>query len=554
MAPKPKEASRRQPAPEVQETRIAANWHWIVLGIVLLAAAAVRIRLITMPLERDEGEFAYMGQLMLQGVPPYKIAYNMKFPGIYAIYALMMAIFGQTIVGVHLGLLVANSISIVLVFILGRRLVDRLAGLIAAAFYALMTVLPGTQGTSAHATQFVAPFMLGGILLMLKAAETRQPITYLWSGLMLGMAILVKQHAAPFAVFAFLCTAWNCIRERKEGRKSAVLGLGLLSLGIVLPFGVTCLALYAAGVFKSFWFWTFTYASKYVSEQSLPDGMKYLMYTGNKLVAPAVWLWVIATAGLVAMCFDARARKHLAFIVGFTVFSFLAVCPGLFFRLHYYVVFIPAAGLLAGIAVSWVTQVVSRWTGSAWARAIPSALFLIAFCVAVSSMWSFLVVQTPVDNSRQMYSVNPFPEAIEIAKYIKAHSKKDDLVGIIGSEPEILFYADRRSATGFIYMYSLVERQPLASMMQKQMIREVERARPKWLVFVGVDLSWLRQEGADPTVLKWAPKYILKYYKPVGLVDKITRSVTNYYWDRDAGNYAPESPDYLYVLERRSGR
>jgi len=133
MAPKPKKASRRQPAPEVQETRIAANWHWIVLGIVLLAAAAVRIRLITMPLERDEGEFAYMGQLMLQGVPPYKIAYNMKFPGIYAIYALMMAIFGQTIVGVHLGLLVANSISIVLVFILGRRLVDRLAGLIAAA-------------------------------------------------------------------------------------------------------------------------------------------------------------------------------------------------------------------------------------------------------------------------------------------------------------------------------------------------------------------------------------------------------------------------------------
>jgi hypothetical protein len=31
--------------------------------------AFVQVRLSSMPLERDEGEFAYVGQLMLQGIP-----------------------------------------------------------------------------------------------------------------------------------------------------------------------------------------------------------------------------------------------------------------------------------------------------------------------------------------------------------------------------------------------------------------------------------------------------------------------------------------------------
>jgi hypothetical protein len=43
------------------------------LALVLLAIilfAAIRYRLRAMPLERDEGEYAYAGQLILQGIPP----------------------------------------------------------------------------------------------------------------------------------------------------------------------------------------------------------------------------------------------------------------------------------------------------------------------------------------------------------------------------------------------------------------------------------------------------------------------------------------------------
>src|SRR5271165_6141379 len=85
---------------------------WILLAIALIFAVYVRVRLREFPLERDEGEFAYAGQLILQGVPPYKLAYNMKLPGTYIAYAALMAIFGQTTSGIHLGLLAVNLATI----------------------------------------------------------------------------------------------------------------------------------------------------------------------------------------------------------------------------------------------------------------------------------------------------------------------------------------------------------------------------------------------------------------------------------------------------------
>jgi hypothetical protein len=94
---------------------------WALAAIVFTLVVAIRIRLFGIPLERDAGEYAYAGQLMLQGIPPYKLAYNMKFPGTYAVYVVVMSIFGQTISGIHLGLLLVNAATAALVFFLSTH-------------------------------------------------------------------------------------------------------------------------------------------------------------------------------------------------------------------------------------------------------------------------------------------------------------------------------------------------------------------------------------------------------------------------------------------------
>src|SRR5262249_22443303 len=128
---------------------------WTLAVIVFSLVIAIRIRLLGIPLERDEGEYAYAGQLILQGIPPYKLAYNMKFPGTYAAYALIMSIFGQTIHAIHLGLLLVNAATIVLIFFLGRRLVNSTTGIAASLSYAVLSVSPSVLGFAGHATHFV---------------------------------------------------------------------------------------------------------------------------------------------------------------------------------------------------------------------------------------------------------------------------------------------------------------------------------------------------------------------------------------------------------------
>jgi hypothetical protein len=92
---------------------------------------------------------------------------------------------------------------------------------------------------------------------------------------------------------------------------------------------------------------------------------------------------------------------------------------------------------------------------------------LAAFGYSIIQQQEFLFELSPEMACRAVYGRNPFPESIEIANYIKADSAPSDRIAVIGSEPQIFFYADRRSATGYIYTYGMLEQQKYALTMQQ---------------------------------------------------------------------------------------
>src|ERR1017187_8471621 len=91
-------------------------WAYGLLLLVILFFALIHFHLRQCPLERDEGEYAYAGQLMLQGIPPYQLVYRMNLPGPLPAYSVVLPLFGQTPAGIHLGLLVVNAATTFLVF------------------------------------------------------------------------------------------------------------------------------------------------------------------------------------------------------------------------------------------------------------------------------------------------------------------------------------------------------------------------------------------------------------------------------------------------------
>jgi len=532
---------------------ISKWWPWIAFAVILVFVAAIRIRLLQIPLERDEGEFAYMGQLMLQGIPPYLLAYNMKLPGIYGAYALVMEIFGETIAGIHLGLLVVNGIAVVLLFLLTRRLFDDLAGLVAAASYALLSLSPSVLGTSAHATQFIVPLALGGTILLLRALDSGKYGVLFVSGLLYGMAFLMKQHAIFFIFFAVIHFMWSTLWKRPFDLKRLAGGSIILMIVSAIPFIVTCVMLYAAGVFPQFWFWAFTYGSQYVYELTLSDGVRNFIMLTPRAISPWGILWVVAGIGLTTVFWDGKSQANRFFLIGFALFSFLSVCPGFFFRSHYFVTFLPAVALLAGVAASATMQFLSDKKLPYPAQILPIFVIAGALISPAILLRDFFFQANPVQACRMMYGVNPFPESVEIAEYMKNHSTKDDKIAVIGSEPQLYFYSNRKSATGYIYVYGLMEPQDYASKMQRDMISEIEEARPKYAVFVNVPYSWLLRPNSDTTIFKWAQRYLDLNYRIVGVVDINPNGHSKTYWDDEARRNKPRSQFNVYVLERRAG-
>lgn len=101
------------------------------MALFLALAVFIRLRFLEVPMERDEGEYAYMGQNLLRGALPYSEAYNMKLPGIYFIYAAVLVFFGQTHTGVHSALLLVNIATSLMLYVIGRRWIDGVSGLVA---------------------------------------------------------------------------------------------------------------------------------------------------------------------------------------------------------------------------------------------------------------------------------------------------------------------------------------------------------------------------------------------------------------------------------------
>src|SRR5882762_3376232 len=303
--------------------RIAA---WVIFGITLSVVVFARIRLLGLPLERDEGEYAYTGQLILHGVPPYRLAYSMKFPGTSMAYALLMAIFGQSTAGVHLGLILVNLITAGLIFFLGRNLFGEIPGLISAAAFSVLSLMPHTLGNAAHATHFVTLFGVAGLLLLVRAQDRNSAVPIIASGFLFGLAVLMKQPGVFFALFG---AVYLFAHDWRAGRKlEEIIGRSLLLIvGATGLFVLNCLSLWRAGVFGRFWFWTIKYAGEYGSQVSLTEGVR--IFCGHFIGAlGTAWpIWAIGGIGLVASIANPALRSRAGLLITFTFFSALAVCP-----------------------------------------------------------------------------------------------------------------------------------------------------------------------------------------------------------------------------------
>jgi hypothetical protein len=311
--------------------------------------------------------------------------------------------------------------------------------------------------------------------------------------------------------------------------------LALFCGAFALPYLVTCLILWAAGVFPQFTFWTITYARKYAT--AVPSGIaNEAVRTTLKAVSGAnVLLWILPWVGALLLSWERRlANEHRFFLVALLLCSFGSISVGFYFRQHYFITLLPVMALLSGLAVSRAIRLVKHDITIELFLAIPIfLLFGLGCLISLGGNGPTWFATSPTEAVESTYATTLFTEARKLAEYIRrnadipvgvrGHSQRaadrndaDKNVGVtarptriavLGSEPQIYFYSRRRSATGYIYMYPLMETHPYAAQMQQDLISQIETNKLDYIVFVNYTYSWVPQPNGPRIFHDWWQTY-----------------------------------------------
>jgi hypothetical protein len=526
---------------------------WLILLLVLLLNFTIRWRVRDMPLERDEGEYAYAGQLILQGIPPYKLAWNMKFPGVYFAYAGLMSCFGETPKGIHVGLILVTSISVVLMFLIGRELLNAAGGLLAATFFTLLSALPAAVGLAGHATHFVVLCVCLGTYALLRM-EKRQP--WFWasiSGLAFGSAVLMKQHAIIFAAAAFAWLLWRMLRNGEK----ILFHTGVFSITAVAPLLVMAIGLAWAGVWDRFNLWAIQYAGEYVSIFPLQALPRHFAAGFGGILDGGIWIWLFGLTGTLLIFLQTPYRRAAFFGTGLLLAGLAATVPGFYFRGHYFLMVMPGIALLNAVLLLAIAERIKGHAQFEMLKLIPGCLFLVILgdlVVRNTAIWFEL---TPEQICREIYNYNAFPESAEIAHYLAENTNPDDTIAVLGSEPQIFFLARRHSASGYIYIYPLTEPQPMAATMRSEFFREIEVARPRYVVYFNQLSSWRsvnlpgQTQETMAAINHWWRAYSAQHYQIVGVVDMVEDQPSQFFWGSQILSRTNTSPAGISIFRRR---
>lgn len=526
-------------------------WEWLILGSLVLVIAFIRFKLLDTPLERDEGDYAYHGQMILDGVSLNDELIRKRFPVIFYLYAFILGIFGQTAKGVHTGLMLLNLGTIYMGFRLFRKILNPVLGMVSTIALAFLILTPLIDGFSANREHFVIASVLGGMLLMMHAQKTHRDLMYYLTGFLFGFAFVIKEPAVAFILFGGIWLIYQEWTQEKFTWKRLIRQTVFYGLGVFTPYLLVLLNFWILGALDDFFFRNYVLKRKYATTMSPSIGINTFISYMKSMFNHSPVLWLMAASGLAGAFIWKDLKKSGYLWAAFAGLSFLSIVPGWYFRSHYFVLIIPATALLIGIGTGFLGRLLSGKINGNSAKYAVIALLGAGIIWQVSSQSDYLFNSTPEEAVRINYGYNPFPESRVIGQFIKSNTLEDDRILVLGSEPQMYFYAHRKAAVEAIYMYDLMAENEYAKELQELTIEQAEKNTPRFIVLVNIPVSWQGKTNSEQQILTWAQTY-LQNYRKVGVVDIIPNEQggTQYIFDERAVNYQPRSSGHILIFMR----
>ncbi len=456
MAAEPGRPRAGRPAADPRVRFLALGWTAAAALSVVALTALIRLPLFGLPLDPDEGGYAYLARRWALGAPLYSDgAWVDRPPGLMTVFRWVGAV-AYTPTALRVTAMLAAVVLALGAGAAGWALRGRRAGLVSAAVTGVVVAGPFVQGYELNGELLAAALAAWGLAIAFAWRGGRPATGWLvLAGALCGTALTMKQSAvdAPLVLLATTLPATTATtpsatiltpRSRHAvpddgavkivGRSGRFGALGTAALGLALPIG-TALVWAAVTGWHRFWYAVVGFQAGLSKGQTLAGRLSMLRESVAHVTPDLLGLALVAGFGAVAAW---RVRERCWPALLWAAVALLAVVSGPFAHHHYWVQAVAPLAVLAGIGAASVS------------RRAAVALVAVAVVVPLATQ-GFLAVQSPARRTQLLVHDRRQLAAGDIAAWLRAHSAPGDRVYAFIASADLYLLAGR--ATGYPYLW-----------------------------------------------------------------------------------------------------
>lgn len=393
----------------------------------------------------DEGIYLTIGAAIRKGLILYSQIHDNKPPALYYLAAI-----GQTVFGFRLLLSLFMIPTIYYFYRLSLSFFSQKISQITTFIFLIITSIPFLEGNIANAEVFMLLPTIVGFLIFIKA---KKKISYLWSGLLLGLAFTIKVPVAIEFGFLFLWLILTSLKEFKTNSLSILKKLFIFGIAFLIPMILFGIYFALKGAFPLFLDSALLQNFSYLS--SWATGTQTASASSGGLLTRLIFLLIFWS-----IIFLLKWKKIITSNISFILFWFGATIFGALLSTrpypHYLIQVLPPLCLLLPTIINFK-------------KIIYSVITLICFITFffITQKYHFYSFST-LPYYQAFYlsgSINKFHQyfgpdissAYEIADYIDQNSSSKDRIFIWADLPYIYALSHRLPPGRYTVAYHIVD-------------------------------------------------------------------------------------------------